>query len=113
MRALIAYCATVLLVVGAIAFLGLRTLDRMVTQSAERATNERDAHWKAEIEKSNADTERQLRFQAMAAQAADAVARDKIAAANLRILELEKDNEALPENSCGGLGRDRVKLLAR
>lgn len=111
MKTILAYILAVVVVLGLIAWLGLTTLDRMVTAAADQARSERDAHWTAEIAESNAETERALRLQAMAAQAADAVARDAIEAAHLRIMDLEKANAALPDNACGGLGRDRVKLL--
>lgn len=111
MKATIAYVLAIVALVGFLAFLGLRTLDNLVTAAADQARSERDAHWAAQIAESNASTERALRLQAMAAQAADAVARDTIEAANVRIQELEKSNAALPDNKCGGLGRDRVQLL--
>lgn len=111
MRATFAYGLAILVVLGLIAWLGLSTLDRLVTEAADAAREERDAHWKAEIAASNAAAQEQLRLQAMAAQAADAVARDTIQAANTKISELEKANDALPNNRCGGLGRDRVQLL--
>lgn len=111
MRATIAYALAVLALIGLLVWLGLSTLDRMVTAAAAQARSERDAHWQAEIAASNAETEKRLRLQAMAAQAADAIARDTLEAANLKIVELEKANAALPDNKCGGLGRDRVQLL--
>lgn len=113
MKVLIAYCAAIAVVIAVLVVIGLTALHRMVSQAEDAARAERDAHWTAEIARSNAETEKRLRLQAMAAQAADAVARDAIAAAELKILELEKANEALPDNRCGGLGRDRVELLHR
>lgn len=111
MKAMIAYALGILIVLGLIAWLALSTLDRMVTGAENAARAERDAYWQAEIAKSNADAEKRLREQAMAAQAADTAARDRIDALNLKITEMDKANEALPVNACGGLGRDRVKLL--
>lgn len=111
LRGLLAYCGLIAVVIAVMAVIGLTTLHRIVAKVEASARAERDAHWTAEIEKSNAETERRLRLQAMAVQAADAVARDRIEAASLKISELEKKNEALPVNSCGGLGRDRVQLL--
>jgi hypothetical protein len=111
MRTVLAYVATMLVVGLLLALLGAWTLERMVSKAVEQAQAARDAHWTAEIATANAQTEMRLRLQAMAAQAADAVARDQIEAAALKIAELEKQNEALPLRACGGLGLDRVKLL--
>lgn len=113
MKILLGYAFAVLVTVMLLVWLGLTTLDHMVSSAKETARAERDAYWLAEIERSNAETEKRLRLQVMAAQAADAVARDQIQAAQMRIEELEKANEALPDNRCGGLGRDRVELLHR
>lgn len=110
-KAFLAWLGLVGIVITVMVVVGLTTLHRMVTRAEDAARAERDAHWTAEIAKSNAETERQLKLQAMAAASADAAARDKIAAANLKVLELEKKNEALPVNECGGLGRARVELL--
>lgn len=112
-KGFILYCLTNGIVLALIVVLGFVAHYRLVTKAVDAARAERDAHWTAEIAKSNAETEKRLRLQAMAAQAADAVARDAIEAASLKILELEKANEALPDNRCGGLGRARVELLTR
>lgn len=113
MKGWIAYLATLLIVGLLLALLGAWALERMMTKAVNQARAERDAHWTAEIATSNAETEKKLRLQAMAAQAADAVSRDQIEAANAKISELEKDNAALPDPDAFGLSRDRVRLLNR
>jgi hypothetical protein len=113
MKAAIVYIIAVVIVLGLIAWLGLSTLDLMVTGAEAAARAERDAHWKAEIATSNAEAETKLRQAEMAKQAADAAARDKISTLTLKLTELEKANDALPDNRCGGLGRPRVELLHR
>lgn len=112
MRTFIIYCATVLLVIGVIVFMSLKTVDVLVTQATERAAAERDAHWTAEIAKSNLEAEIKRGAQAAAAIVAGTTARVTIEASSLKISELEKANEALSANACGGLGRSRVELLS-
>ena len=111
LRGFVLYCLTNGVVIALIVVLGFYTHYRLVAKAEAAARAERDAHWTAEIERSNAETEKRLRLQAETARAADAIARDAIDAANLKILELEKANEALPDTRCGGLGRARVELL--
>lgn len=113
MRSLIAYALLIAVVIGVLAVVGLTTLHRMVAQAEAAARAERDAHWTAEIARANAETEKRLRLAEMAKQAADTAARDAITAITLKLTELETANEALPDNRCGGLGRDRVELLLR
>lgn len=110
-KAFLAWLGLVGIVITVMVVVGLTTLHRMVTKAEDAARAERDAHWSAEIAKSNVETEKRLRLQTMAAVAADTAARDKIAAVNLKLEELEKANDALPDTGCGGLGRDRVELL--
>ena len=92
-KAFLSWIGLVGIVVAVMALIFLTTLHRMVTRAEEAARAERDSHWSAEIARANAETEKRLRLQAMAAQAADAVARDLIEAANTKISELEKKNE--------------------
>ncbi len=86
-------------------------LGAIIDQAAATARAERDAHWQAEIAKSNAETERRraerteqvagLNTQAMAE--IDRLRRDNQA--------LEAKNAALPVDHSCGLGRARVRLL--
>ncbi len=107
MKAMLTYALGILVVLGLIAFAALRTLDRMVAA----AKAERDAHWTAEIARSNAEAEaaRLADLERMIAVETDA--RDRIAEAERKAAELEKDNEALPDAAACGLTRDRVRLL--
>ncbi|MBB4955350.1 septal ring factor EnvC (AmiA/AmiB activator) [Agrobacterium vitis] len=98
-----------LIVWGAVASLG--KVESMVAAGAAAARNERDAHWRAEIEKSNADAQAKLAETLKSTMAAQDAARDQLAALERRATELEKDNDSLPENGRFGLSRSRVRLL--
>lgn len=90
---------------------GLSKIDAMVAHAATAAKTERDAHWQAEIAKSNqavaeARTEQALR--SVALQAAVAAADDRARAAEDL---LEKRNAELPAGPSCGLDRARGRLL--
>lgn len=110
-KAFLAWLGMVGIVIAVMAVIFLTTLHRMVAKAEEAARAERDAHWMAEIEKSNAEIEKRLRLAEMAKAAADDAARATIADITRKLTDLEKKNEALPLGPCGGLGRDRVQLL--
>lgn len=109
-----AFVALALLALAALGFWrGIATIKGMVSEARTAAIMERDAHWTAEIEKSNAETAlRQLQDQHIAQQRS-AVAEAEITGLKATLSELEKSNVALPNGARCGLGRDRVRLLNR
>jgi len=86
-------------------------VDAMITTAATTARTERDASWRAEIEKSNADAQANITAALKETMAAQEAARDQLAAAERRATELEKDNDALPDDAKCGLSAGRVRLL--
>lgn len=113
MKATILYCLGVLALIGLLALGFIVTLHRLVDQAVEAERAARDAYWQGEIVKSNEENERALRKQAEKVTAIQAAADERIAAAERRQTELEKDNDALPDAACTGLARNRVQLLHR
>ncbi|EHS51509.1 hypothetical protein PDO_1900 [Rhizobium sp. PDO1-076] len=108
--------AGVLAAVVAIAALGLGTVSKiegMVSDATTLARSERDHYWRAQVETMNAQAQAKIATNLRETMAAQNAARDQIADAEARAVELEKQNAALP-NSSGpgrGLGRERVRLL--
>ncbi|MDQ0454638.1 hypothetical protein [Rhizobium paknamense] len=100
---------TAAIVWGAVAAIG--KVEHLVDQAAALARSERDAHWRAEIEASNAATQKQIAETLKQTMAAEDAARDQIEAANQRADALEKKNASLPDDGTGGIGRARVRLL--
>jgi hypothetical protein len=98
-----------IIVWGGVAAIG--KIDGMITTATSTARDERDAHWRAEIEKSNAEAQAKIAETLKQTMAAQDAARDQVAAAERRATELEKDNDALPDNEKFGLSRGRVRLL--
>lgn len=113
MKATILYCLGVVALIAVLAVGGIATLHRLVDQAVQAERAARDAYWTAEIAKSNAAADQALRKQAEKVAAIQADADGRIAAAERKLVELEKDNDALPDAACMGLARDRVQLLHR
>lgn len=90
---------------------GMAAIDAMELRAATTARAERDAHWRAEIEASNALVEKARADQAIAAMAADAKLRDAAADFETKLKDLEGRNAELPHGDRVGIGRDRVRLL--
>lgn len=86
-------------------------IDAMITVATATARDERDAHWQAEIAKSNADAQAKITEGLKQTMAAQDAARDQVAALERRATELEKDNDALPDSGKCGLSLGRVRLL--
>lgn len=78
--------------------------------AAERA---RDTHWKAEIEKANAQAAQAAADQARQSAEIDALSRAGIEKLSNELSKLEALNAALPNGNHCGIGRDRVRLLRR
>lgn len=94
-----------------LAFATVATVRGMEARARASAVSERDAHWSAEIEKSNAIAQARIADTLRKTMAADAAARDRIADAEARAAELETENAALASDGRCGVGRDRVRLL--
>lgn len=101
-----------LFALGGVGFwLGLREISAMETRAAQTASDLRDAHWKAEIEKSNAAVERQRADQAIAAAKIETETGAEIARLRQSLSSLQARNAALPDGGKCGVGRARVRLL--
>lgn len=85
--------------------------DSQVAAARAQAIAERDAHWEAEIEKSEAAANRRIADQVRTAMAIEADANSRVQAAQQQLIDLEKQNAALPFGDACGLSRDRVRLL--
>lgn len=106
--------AGVLLVAAAgLSVVAVSKIKAMVEDAAELARAERDAHWTAEIERTNAHAARRIADQARDALRVETAANERIRAAEQEQVELEKKNAALPDGSACGLDHGRVRLLAR
>lgn len=112
--------ATPLIVLGLIALAAagicwacLATVDRLVGDARASAIAERDAHWEAEIARSEAATQAMIAEKLRETMAAQEAARAHVASVEAQLAQLETDNARLPDDGACGLGRDRVRLLAR
>jgi hypothetical protein len=105
--------ALMLLAAALIGWAMLATVERLVGDARASAIAERDAHWTAEIEKSNAATQQIIAENLRQTMAAQDAARAQVASAEAQFTQLERDNAALPDTGACGLGRDRVRLLNR
>lgn len=91
--------------------LALRTVEVMISDARASAISERDAHWQAEISKSEAAVQKQIAENLKNTLATDQAARAHVAAVEAQFFQLESDNAALPTTDACGLGRARVRLL--
>lgn len=114
-RAALPYLITGVLLVAAagLSFLAVSKVGAMVDDAAASARAERDAHWTAEIERTNAYAARRIADQAREALRVETAANERIHAAEQEQVELEKKNAALPDGGACGLDHGRVRLLAR
>jgi uncharacterized membrane protein len=110
--------ATPLIVLGLIALAAfgvswatLSVVDRLVSDARASAVTERDAHWTAEIARSEAATQKLIAEKLKETMAAQEAARMHVASVEAQLAQLETDNAALPDDGACGLGRDRVRLL--
>lgn len=92
---------------------GMARIDGMVETARTSALAERDAHWRSEIEKSNASVEVELRRRAEASAEAQAKSAAELAQLQQTLIEMEAKNAALPNSDRCGLDRDRIRLLNR
>ena len=100
-----------MLAAAGLGWLTLKTIDGMIDKSASDARVGRDHYWRAQIEQSNATTQKAIADALKNTMAAQDAARDQVAAAEARASQLETENAALPDDGRCGLGRDRVRLL--
>lgn len=96
-----------------IGWAGIAKIDGMVANARTTAIAERDAHWQAEIARSNQEVAELRADQAEHVAAIDADAHVKIALAEREATEVRKDSDALPDDGSCGLSLDRVQLLDR
>ncbi|BBF92375.1 hypothetical protein [Blastochloris tepida] len=107
----VAMAALVISALIALGGLGAWRTAAVIDGWIEAARAERDAHWRSEIERSNAAVARAQAAQAQAAMAADAeikAAQDRLES---ELKDLETRNAALAGGDRCGIGRDRVRLL--
>jgi hypothetical protein len=110
----IALGAALLFAAGGIGFWrGMAAIERMTEAAATAARKERDAHYRAEIERSNAKVANERAEAAIAASAASARAQEEIARLQSTVSDLEAQNATLPAAADRGIGHDRVRLLNR
>ena len=106
--------AAALLLGAAFLFLtGVRTIDGWIANARSQAIDERDAYWKAEIARSEAETQKAISENLKQTMALQDAAVAKVSEAEARASELEKENAALSDDGSGGLSRERVRLLNR
>lgn len=99
---------------GCLCFLrGIAHIDAMVEAARIEARAERDAHWRGEIARADAEAAAESARLAIKAAAADMAARGEIERLSAQLNDLEKINAALPGAGACGLDRERVRLLAR
>lgn len=92
---------------------GVSKVDGWIEDARTEARAGRDHYWREQIARANEETakaEAALARQAMERSAELATAEETI---RLKQDELEKANAAIPDNSGGGIGHDRVRLLNR
>lgn len=107
-----AIAALIIVALTAAAILGIVwTVDGMVERADKRVREARDAHWTAQIERSNAEVERARAAQARAALDEQSKAQAEINRLRSSLTELERQNAALPGGGTVGLDRGRVRLL--
>lgn len=105
--------AALLAAAAALAYGAAKNVNEMVSLARETAIAERDAHWSAEIAKSNTEYANRAAAQARAVIDLQAKAGDEIAQIKREQLERKKDNEALPGNGACGISPARGRLLIR
>lgn len=108
---LVSAAALVIAAAGLFIWLSVREIRELIAETRAAAITERDAHWQAELQKSNAAAQAAINENLNATMAAQDQARDDIAAAERRATELEKDNAILPDGDGCGVRRERVRLL--
>lgn len=90
---------------------GMAAIESMVETARTEAFAARDAHWKLEIEKSNAAVEKSIAENAIAAAKASSAAEQTISGLRAALTELETKNASLPDGGRCGLDAGRVRLL--
>lgn len=103
--------ALVLACAGISFWRGMAAIESMVETARTEAFAARDAHWKLEIEKSNAAVEKTIAENAIAAAEASSAAEQTISGLRAALTELETKNASLPDGGRCGLDAGRVRLL--
>lgn len=102
-----------ILAAALLGWLSVRAIVALVDDARAVVIAERNAYWEGQIEKANAAAEKKAAEQLAIAMKIEAVANDRVRAAEQKLTELEKENADLPDGGSVGLSRDRVRLLAR
>ena len=106
--------ASVMLFAAALlGLLAIATVRAMIDDTRDLAVAERNAFWVGEIERGNAEANRRIAEQATKAMQIQADATERLRQVEQQFAEKEALNAALPHGDDRGLGRDRVRLLAR
>ena len=105
--------AVMTLAAAALGYFTLATVRAMVDAAAAQATDLEAARWQARIEKADAATARAAQAQAVSALTIETEANARVREVEQKLADMEKENAALPYGDACGLGRDRVRLLAR
>jgi hypothetical protein len=108
---LAAVAAALLLTFALVVMLVVSRIDTMIADAERSAAASRDAHWTAQIERTNAEVNRRIADQAKAALAIETEANARVRAVEDQLASLETANAALPDGDACGLGRDRIRLL--
>ena len=108
----IALSLAALLATAALAFWrGMAAIDSMVETARTSAIAERDAHWRGEIERSNAEVQKVRADQLQASIDIQTRAAGEIDRLQTALKDLEIRNAALPGGDRCGIDRDRIRLL--
>lgn len=102
---------TMILAAMFLGIMALTTVRGMLADARANAIAERDAHWSAEIERSEKLANAQIVQNLKNTMAAQDAARDKIALAEDRARQLETRNADLQDTGRCGVSRDRGRLL--
>lgn len=109
----IVVAGAILLAAAGLAYLTLATVRGMIDDARTSTASERNAFWAGEIERGNAEANRRIAEQATKAMQIQADATERLRQVEQQFAEKEALNAALPHGDDRGLGRDRVRLLAR
>jgi hypothetical protein len=99
-----------------VAFLGYATVSKFqdtLASIGQQVREERDAHWRGEIDRANAKVAQAQENQAKAVLEIQADASDRVNAATQELEEVRKRNAALSNGGDRGLTADRVGLLPK
>ena len=103
--------ATLLAIAGLAFWRGMAAIDSLVEEARVAAIAGRDAHWRSEIERSNAEVQKVRADQLQASIDIQMRAAGEIDRLQTALTDLEIRNAALPGGDRCGIDRDRIRLL--